>query len=259
MDMNVPGFSLEGKVAIISGSRRGIGKAIAFVFAQAGADVVVSDVVIEDGQLEAVADEIRGIGRRSLTVQLDISQKASVDHLTQRVIDEFGVIDILVNNAGMLVPLTLMEHSEEDWDKVINVNLKGYYLCSQAVGRIMMKQKKGNIVNISSLAALTTLVAAGGGAYSIAKAGVITLTKVLAAELAPYNVRVNAIAPHAIKTELNKFLWDDPETFQQWTARIPLGHWGEPSDIANSALFLASDAARYLTGQTIVASGGRMA
>lgn len=249
---------MEGRIAIISGSRRGIGRAIALVFAQAGADIIVADVVTEDGLLEAVAKEIRGLGRRSLAVQVDISQKTSVDNLVQKVIDEFGVIDILVNNAGMVVPLPLIEHSEEDWDRVINVNLKGYYLCSQAVGKNMMKQKKGNIINISSLAAMTTLITSQG-AYSIAKAGVITLTKVLAAELAPYNVRVNAIAPHAIKTEMNKFLWGDPETFQQLTARIPLGHWGEPSDIANAALFLASDASRYITGQTIVASGGRQA
>lgn len=249
---------MEGRIAIISGSRRGIGRAIALVFAQAGADIIVADVVTEDGLLEAVAKEIRGLGRRSLAVQVDISQKTSVDNLVQKVIDEFGVIDILVNNAGMVVPLPLIEHSEEDWDRVINVNLKGYYLCSQAVGKNMMKQKKGNIINISSLAAMTTLITSQG-AYSIAKAGVITLTKVLAAELAPYNVRVNAIAPHAIKTEMNKFLWGDPETFQQLTARIPLGHWGEPSDIANAALFLASDASRYITGQIIVASGGRQA
>ena len=258
MNISVPTFSLEGRVAIISGSRRGIGRAIALVFAQAGADAIVSDMVMEHGQLEAVAEEIRGFGRRSLAVQVDISQKASVDNLVQRVMDEFGVIDILVNNAGVTIPRLLIDHSEEDWDQVIGINLKGYYLCSQAAGRKMMERKKGNIISISSLAAMTTLITAQG-AYSIAKAGVITLTKVLAAELALYNIRVNAIAPHAIKTEMNKFLWEDPETFQQLTAKIPLGHWGEPVDIANAALFLASDASRYITGQTIVASGGRQA
>ncbi|MFQ5997174.1 MAG: SDR family NAD(P)-dependent oxidoreductase [Dehalococcoidales bacterium] len=184
MNINVPGFSLEGRIAIISGSRRGIGRAIALVFAQAGADVIVADVVTEDGLMEAVAEEIRGLGRRSLAVPVDISQKASVDNLVQKVIDEFGVIDILVNNAGMVIPLPLIEHSEEDWDRVINVNLKGYYLCSQAVGKKMMKQKKGNIVNISSLAAMTTLITSQG-AYSIAKAGVITLTKVLGCGIGP--------------------------------------------------------------------------
>ena len=254
--MSKPSFSLEGKVAIVTGARRGIGKEIALTFAEAGADVAICDVVVEGGELEAVAKEIQGFSQRSLAVQADITQKTAVDSLVQRVVDEFGGIDILVNNAAIIILASLIEHSEEDWDRVIDTNLKGYYLCSQAVGKRMVDYKKGNIINIAGIGAITA--ALGRGSYCIAKAGVTMLSRVLALELASYNIRVNAIVPGWVKTKFTE-PWSDPKTFKQIEAEIPLGRWAMLGEIASVALFLASDASSYITGHTIVADGGLLA
>jgi len=253
--MSKPNFSLEGRVAIVTGGSRGIGKAIALTFAEAGADVVICSRG-RDGSLDDVAEEIRGLGRRSLAVPTDISRKADIDNMVQRVVDEFGGIDILVNNAAIIILAPLVEHSEEDWDRIIDTNLKGYYLCSQAVGRRMVGQKKGNMINIAGAAAITAVQ--GIGSYCIAKAGVAMLSKVLALELASYNIRVNAIAPGWVKTKFTE-PWSDPKTVKQIEAEIPLGRWAMPDDIASVALFLASDASSYITGHTIVADGGELA
>jgi 2-deoxy-D-gluconate 3-dehydrogenase len=255
--VGVPSFSLPGKVAVVSGGRRGIGKAIALALAEAGADIAICDRVTDDGELNAVAEEVKRLGRRSLAVQTDITKKADVDNLAQRVVDEFGVIDILVNNAAMNIMAPLLELREEGWDRVIDTDLKGYYLCSQAVGKIMVSQKRGNIINIASTAAMYT--APEMGAYCIAKAGVVMLTKVLAVELAQYNIRVNAIAPSMVKTKFSEPLWSDPETLKEIESGIPLGRLAEPSDIIGAALFLASDASSYITGHTIVVDGGSSA
>ena len=252
--MNMPYFSLEGRVAIVTGARRGLGEAIALTLAEAGADVVICDIVVEEGLLEAVAKKIRRFGRRSLALQTDVTQKTDVDNMVQKVMEEFGAIDILVSNAGIIVWTPLLEHSEEEWDAVLDTNLKGYYLCSQAVGRRMVERKKGNIINIASMLAFR-----GGSAYNISKAGVVNLTRGLARELASYNVRVNAIAPGAVKAEMSKRLWSDPETLKQIEAEIPLGRIAEPSDVSSVAVFLASDASRYITGSTIVVDGGLLA
>jgi NAD(P)-dependent dehydrogenase (short-subunit alcohol dehydrogenase family) len=245
---------LSGKVAIITGARQGIGKAIALALAQAGADIAICDRVIEDGELNAVAEEVKRLGRRSLAVQADITQKAEVDGLVKRVVDEFGVIDILVNNAAMNIRAPLLELREDGWDRVINTDLKGYFLCSQAVGKRMVEQKRGNIINIASTAAIKA--APEMGAYCIAKAGVVMLTRVLAVELAKYNIRVNAIAPYMVKTKFSQPLWSDPETLKQLESEIPLGRLAEPGDIIGSVLFLASDASSYITGHTIIVDGG---
>jgi len=255
--VGVSSFSLSGKVAIVTGGRRGIGKAIALALAEAGADIAVCDRVIEDGELEAVAEEAQRLGRRSLAVQADITQKADVDSLVQRVMSEFGAIDILVNNAAMNIRAPLLELREDGWDKVIDTDLKGYYLCSQAVGKIMVSQKRGNIINIASTAAMYT--APEMGAYCIAKAGVVMLTRILAVELAQYNIRVNAVAPSMVKTKFSQPLWDDPETLKEIEAGIPLGRLAEPSDIVGSVLFLASDASSFITGHTIIVDGGSSA
>ena len=252
--MGIPPFPLPGKVAIVTGARRGIGKAIAVALAEAGADIAVCDRVIEDGELNAVAEEVKRLGRRSLALQADITQKADVDGLVQRVVDEFGVIDILVNNAAMNIRVPLLELREDGWDRVINTDLKGYFLCSQAVGRRMVEQKRGNIINITSTAAIK--VAPEMGAYCIAKAGVVMLTRVLAVELAQYNIRVNAVAPYMVKTKFSQPLWNDPETLKQLESEIPLGRLAETGDIIGSVLFLASDASSYITGHTIIADGG---
>jgi len=228
--------------------------AIALALAEAGADIVICDRVIEDGELKAVAEEVQRLGRRSLAVQADITQKADVDSLAQRVMDEFGGIDILVNNAAMNIMAPLLELGEDGWDRVIDTDLKGYYLCCQAVGRIMMDQKRGNIINIASTAAIKA--APEMGAYCIAKAGVVMLTRVLALELAEYNIRVNAIAPYMVKTKFSQPLWSDPETLKQLESEIPLGRLAVPGDIVGAALFLASDASSYITGHTIIVDGG---
>jgi len=252
--VGIPPFTLSGKVAIVTGARQGIGKAIALALAEAGADIAICDRVIEDGELNAVAEEVKRLGRRSLAVQADITQKAEVDGLVKRVVAEFGVIDILVNNAAVNIMAPLLELREDGWDRVIDTDLKGYYLCSQAVGRRMVEQKRGNIINIASTAAIAS--APEMGAYCIAKAGVVMLTRVLAVELAQYNIRVNAIAPSMVKTKFSEPLWSDPETLKQIESEIPLGRLAEPGDIIGAVLFLASDASSYITGHTIIVDGG---
>jgi NAD(P)-dependent dehydrogenase (short-subunit alcohol dehydrogenase family) len=252
--VGIPSFTLPGKVAIVTGARRGIGKAIALALAEAGADIAICDRVIEDGELNAVAEEVKRLGRRSLAVQADITQRAEVDGLVKRVVAEFGVIDILVNNAAVNIMAPLLELREDGWDRVIDTDLKGYYLCSQAVGKKMVDQKRGNIINIASTAAIAS--APEMGAYCIAKAGVVMLTRVLAVELAQYNIRVNAIAPSMVKTKFSEPLWSDPETLKQIESEIPLGRLAEPGDIIGAGLFLASDASSYITGHTIIVDGG---
>ena len=249
--------SLAGRAAIVTGGRRGIGRAIALALAEAGADVVLGDRVVDDGELEAVAAEIKKRGRRSLAIQADITQKADVDSLVQKTLAELGSIDILVNNAAMNIRAPLLELNEEGWDKVINTDLKGYYLCSQAAGKIMVQQKRGNIINIASTAAMYT--APEMGAYCIAKAGVVMLTRILAVELAEHNIRVNAVAPSLVKTKFSQPLWADPKTLREIESGIPLARLAEPEDIVGSVLFLASDASAYITGHTIVVDGGSIA
>lgn len=255
--MSLPDFSLKGRVAIVTGARRGIGREIALTFAESGADVAVCDVVVEDGQLEAVAKEIREFGRRALATQVDITKKAGIDNMVQKVADEFGAVDVLVNNAGILVVIPFMEHEEKDWDQVMDTNLKGYFLCAQAMGKLMVDQEKGSIINIASVRAFRG--SQGRVSYCVSKAGVLMLTRVMALEFANYNIRVNGIAPGWIKTKLNEQLWSAPNNLKQIEATIPLGYLAEPSAVSGAALFLASDASSYITGHTIVVDGGYLA
>ena len=250
-------FSLADKTAIVTGGRRGIGRAIALALAGAGADVALCDRVVDDGELEEAAAGIKKLGRRSIAVQTDITQKAEVDSLVQRTLAELGAIDILVNNAAMNIRAPLLELEEKGWDRVINTDLKGYYLCSQAAGKVMVKQKRGNIINIASTAAMDT--APEMGAYCIAKAGVVMLTRMLAIELADYNIRVNAVAPSIVKTRFSQPLWDDPKILKKIESEIPLGRLAEPEDITGAVLFLASESSAYVTGHTIVVDGGSIA
>ena len=250
-------YSLEDKVAIVTGGKEGIGKAIALAYARAGADVAVCSRMVEDGKLQAVAEEIQELGRRSLAVRADITRRTEVDNLVQRVVDKFGDVDILVNNAGVLIMAPLLETTEEDWDETIDTHLKGYYFCCQAVGKRMVERKRGNIVCISSVLALKATP--GRGVYSIAKAGVIMLTKTLALELASNNIRVNAIAPGLVRTKMIEYLTSDAEALRQREAQIPLGRIGEPDNIVRTALFLASDASSHITGHTVTVDGGMLA
>jgi NAD(P)-dependent dehydrogenase (short-subunit alcohol dehydrogenase family) len=255
--VSIPNFLLAGEVAIVTGSRRGIGKTIALAFAEAGANVAVCDLIVEDGELQAVADEIQKLGRRSLAIQTDTSKKRDVENLVQKVVDQFGGIDILINNAGIIIKSPLLDIPEDDWDKLMSVDLKGYYLCSQAAGRRMVERKKGKIINVASQYAFK--VTPGMGVYSIAKAGVVMLTRALAQELGSYGIRANAIAPCLVKTEFSRPSWSDPEFLKQCEASIPLGRVAETTDLVGAALFLASEASCYITGHTILVDGGTLA
>ncbi len=254
----IPNLSLRGKTALVTGGKTGIGRAIALGFAEAGADVAVCSRKLEDGQLEDTAQKIRKLGRRSLAIRADISRKTDIDNMVRRVIDEFGVMDILVNNAGIIHRGPLLELREDEWDMVIDTDLKGYFLCSQAAGKHMVNRKQGSIINVVSTLAMK-VTTKERGVYAIAKAGDVMLTRALAVELAAYGVRVNAIAPTMVRTSMSESQWTDPEILRQTVADIPLGRIAEPNDYIGTALFLASDASSFVTGQTIPVDGGEMA
>lgn len=247
--MTIPNFSLENKVAVITGGKRGIGKGIALTFAEAGADVVVCGRSLPD--LEKVAEEIEALGRRSLAMKADVSEKRDVENLMERTVREFGTIDILVNNAVVYTGGPLVELSEENWDNTVDIGLKGFFLCSQAAAAVMMEKKQGCIINMSSTAGIRPT--GRQGAYSIIKAAGIMVTKLLAAELAEYNIRVNALAPTVVKTELV-----NPDLLKGFMTQLPLGRLTELDELTSAALFLASDAASYISGHTLIVDGGRI-
>ena len=256
--MSIPDFSLTGKTALVTGASKGIGKEIALAFAEAGADVAVCSRGLVEGQLEGVAEEIEKLGRRSMVVKVDTSRKSDVENMVQKVMDQFGVVDILLNNAGILIRGPLLDMTEDDWDRLISVDLKGYFLCAQAVGRKMVERKKGNIINISTQFAFKA-PAVGMGAYAIAKSGVVMLTRVLAQELGPHGIRANSIAPGLTKTDFSKATWSNPDILAKAEASLPLGRMAETGDLVGAALFLASDASSYVTGHTILMEGGGLA
>ncbi len=255
--MSLPDFSLKDEVALVTGGRQGIGKTIALAFAEAGAHVAVADLIAVDGQLQTVTKEIQKLGRRSLAIQADTSKKTDAEHMVQTVIDQFGRIDILVNNAGILIRSSLLDMPEADWDKLMSVDLKGYYLCAQAAGRRMVQQKKGKIINIASQYAYR--VTPGMGAYSVAKAGVVMLTRALAQELGSYGIRTNTVAPSMVKTEFSRATWSNLDLLKSIEASTPLGRVAEPADLVGAALFFASDASAFITGHTILVDGGTLA
>ena len=256
--MSLPEFSLKDKVSLVTGGSKGIGRAIALAFAEAGSDVAVCSRGSEMTQLEDVADEIRRLGRRSMAIQADTSRKAEVERMAENVINQFGAVDILVNNAGILIRGPLLEMSEDAWNKIMDVDLKGYFLCAQAVGKKMVGRKKGNIINMSTQFAFKAPTI-GMGAYAIAKAGVVMLTRVLAQELGRDGIRANAIAPGLTRTDFSRATWSNPELARQIEASLPLGRIAETSDLIGAALFLASDASAYLTGHAILMEGGGLA
>lgn len=252
--MPIPSLSLEGKTAIVTGGGTGIGRSIALTFAAAGANVVVCSRTLAN--LEKVAEEVKALGRRSLAVRTDVTQKTDVDNMVQRVMDEFGAIDILVNDAGVWLAGEVLDFSEEAWDRTMDINIKGCYLCCQAVGKKMVERKRGNIISIASTNSF--VLSKEDAPYSVSKAGMVMLIRGLAKELVSYNIRVNAVAPGWVRTEMSREIWSQPESeyAKQEMARIPMGRLAEPSDVANAALFLASDLSSYITGATIVVDGG---
>ena len=244
-------FSLEGKVALVTGASRGIGRAIALALAAEGADVAVNYAGSEAAAKE-VAAEIEAMGRKAFVIQADIASTEASTAMIDAVVKEFGRIDVLVNNAGITRDGLLMRMKEEDWDAVITTNLKGVFNCTKAAIKYMMKQKSGNIVNISSIVGV--MGNAGQANYCAAKAGVIGFTKATAKEVAARGIRVNAIAPGFIKTDMTSVL---PEkVVEAMLAGIPLNRLGETEDIAKAVLFLASSDANYITGQTLHVDGG---
>lgn len=247
--MTLPDFSLKDKVAIVTGAKRGIGKAIAVTFAEAGADVVVCGRTLTE--LEEVTSEIRALGRRSLALKTDVTMKNEVTSLVERTIKDFGTIDILVNNAVVYTGGPLVELSEGDWDNSLDIGLKGFYLCSQAVARVMMEKRRGSIINMSSTAGIRPT--GWQGAYSIIKAGGIMLTKLLAVELAQWNIRVNALAPTVVRTERTNV-----EVLRGFMTQLPLGRLTELHELTAAALFLASDASSYISGHVLIVDGGRI-
>jgi 3-oxoacyl-[acyl-carrier protein] reductase len=244
-------FGIKDRVAIVTGGGQGIGKGIASIFAEAGAYVVISDRMAE--AVQATAQELCDRGGNVLATVTDVRDSGQVTEMVKTTEKAFGRIDILVNNAAGNFKASFLDLSENGWEAVIRATLKSVFLCSSAAAKIMVGQKSGNIINISSMDAFRG--SAGAAAYGASKAGVVSLTKTLALELAPYNIRVNSIAPGHIDTP-GTSQWRPPEVEEQLKGSIPLGRLGQPEDIATVALFLASDASAYMTGETILVDGG---
>jgi len=248
-------FDLKNKVTIITGSRRGMGKSHAILFAKAGAKVVVSDISEEDCQ--KVVDEIKKNGGEATAIKCDTSNKGEVEGMIKKTIEKWGKIDILVNNAGVIGYSSFLDLTEEEWERVLNINLKGYFLCAQACARKMAKQKSGVIINIASIG----MGQIGVGFpnivhYCASKGGIVAMTEAMAAELAPYNIRVNAISPGAIETPMADPSKQDPKTLEGTLMRIPMHRFGKPEEVSNLVLFLASDSSSYMTGSTVIIDGG---
>ena len=250
--------NLKDKVAIITGARRGMGRADALLLAKAGAKVAVSDISQEDCQI--VVKEIEKAGGEAIAVQCDVSKKSEVDNLVKSAVDKWGRVDILVNNAGICPFKSFLEMTEEDWDKVLDINLKGYFLCAQAAAKEMAKQKSGVIVNIASIAMGQQGVGFSNIVhYCASKGGIVGMTEALAVELAPFNIRVNAIAPGVIDTPMVSETGMDQKAIEGILMRVPLRRMGKAEEISSAVLFLASDDSSYMTGATVVVDGGWLA
>jgi len=247
-------MKLDNKTAIATGARRGIGRTIALALAKEGANVVVSDISQEDCQ--KVVTEIEGLGRKGLALKCNVTSRAEVEDMVRRTVVEFGKVDILVNNAGIISFKPFLELTDEDWDNTLNVNLKGQFLCARAVAKEMDKNKWGRIINIASISSGGCGIAFPLIAhYTASKGGVMALTEALALELTSKGINVNAICPGAIDTDMVKGVKESGQ-LEQILVRIPKGRLGQPEDIANLAVFLASDESDYISGAAIVIDGG---
>lgn len=243
-------MELTGKVALVTGAAQGIGKAVALLLARNGADMVVSDINFEKAQ--ETVKEVETIGRKAMAMKVDVSNFNDVDQMTKAILERFGKIDILINNAGIARDKLILRMTEEDWDAVIDINLKGTFNCTKAVLKQMIKQKTGKIVNIASV--VGEMGNAGQSNYAASKAGVIGLTKTIAREVAQRGINVNAIAPGYIETSMTDAL---PEKAKEELKRlIPLERLGRPEDVAHAVLFLVLEASSYITGQVLNVNGG---
>lgn len=245
-------MNLSGKVAIVTGSARGIGRAIALKLAESGADIVVNDIAAASESLESISTEIRSLNRQVLSVTADVSSKDDVNRMVEAAINTFGHIDIMVNNAGVTRDQLLMRMTDEEWDTVLNTDLKSVFLCTRAVLRHMLRQRSGRIVSIASVVGI--IGNAGQANYASAKAGVIAFTHSLAKEVGSRGITANAVAPGFIETKMTEKL--DGKQKQALLEHIPLGSIGTPRDVAEAVAFLASDEAKYITGQVICVDGG---
>ena len=246
-------MKLTSRVSIVTGGGGGIGRAICLAFAREGSDLLIADIVSQ--KAERVGEEIQAMGRKSFPFEMDVSNKRQVEEMVKKALDVFGRINILVNVAGIVIGNSPIENlSEEDWDKVIGVNLKGTFLCSQTVGKVMIKQGGGNIINIASISGKAPQIHAG--AYSPSKAGVILLTQVMAIEWVKHNIRVNSISPGRIMTPLTDSFYNTEGLRDARRRSVPMNRLGNPEEIAHAAVFLASDDSSYMTGESLIIDGG---
>lgn len=246
-------IDLSGRVALVTGAGRGIGKSISIALANSGADLAVVD--INKQTAEATGREIASLGRRAIGLQADVSKSGEADLTVARAAEALGKVDILVNNAGIVVRKAMEDYTDEDWDNVMNVNLKGVFNFSRAVGRLMIRQGKGGrIISIASIMGLVALPPRAS--YVSSKGGIVALTRDLAAEWARHNITVNCICPGWVKTEMTGPYFAQPEVGKYLLDRVPLGRFAEPAEIAGVVVFLASDLSGYITGQSIAVDGG---
>lgn len=252
--MNLNPFSLSGKVGIVTGAGRGIGRVLALGLADAGADVVIADVLAREG--EEVAQEVRKKGKNSLYVKVDLTRKTEVEAMVSEIVKHFGGIDILINNAAINIFSPAEEFLLDDWNRVVSVNLTGVFLCAQAVGKIMIGQKRGKIINVASVGGMTGTYRKAI-AYDSSKAGVINMTRSLAVEWGKYHINVNAIAPGMIATDLTRKRLEDKAFYDYYVERVPLGKIGQADDLVGPVVFLCSAASDWVTGQTMVLDGGQ--
>lgn len=246
-------FDLTDRVAIVTGGAGGLGRPTALGLADFGANVVVTSRNLE--RLEKVTSEIEQLGRKSFAVSCDVTKHEDIKNMVKQTVDRFGRIDILVTYAGLNIPKAAEEYPYEDWKRIIDTNLTGVFLCNQEVGKVMIRQKKGKIVNISSVRGRYGLPRNYIG-YCTSKGGVDMITRTLACEWAKFNVLVNAIAPTVIETPLTAHILANPEFAKSMKARIPLGRWGFPDDLIGAIIYFASDASNFITGQILYVDGG---
>jgi 2-deoxy-D-gluconate 3-dehydrogenase len=252
--MVLPSMRVDGKSALVSGAGSGLGRAIAIALAEAGADCAVTELPEKMETLDPVCAEIRARGRKAVALSLRLPEMAGIDAAVQGAVEGLGKIDILVNNAGVNIPRPALEVSEQDWDRVLDTNLKGVFFLAQRTARFMKEHGGGRIINMASQNGVVGYY--NRAAYCSSKAGVVNLTRVLAIEWAPLGITVNAVGPTFVITALTQSTWDDPSMREDLLKRIPLGRVGVPEDVVGAVVFLASPAASLITGHTLLVDGG---
>ena len=245
-------FDVRGQVALVTGASRGFGRSIAGTLAEAGADLVVTSRNLAD--VQAVAADLLPSGRKVLPLQMDVTRREEVEEAVRRAVASLGKIDILVNNAGINIRKPALELTDGDWEQTLDTNLKGCFRVAQVVGRHMVTRQQGRIVNIASMLASVTIPERA--AYASSKGGLVQMTRTLAVEWAPYNVRVNAICPGPFLTDLNKVILDDPEKVKFFMDRMPMKRFGRPEELHGAVIFFASEASSFITGTTLYIDGG---